>query len=95
MRKTCARLKVFAHIIFVPAVLLDSGPATPSKIMNPNDPHVSRALGRLSSHYGSKATIEEYFAMARRAVDMEDLRRLMAEHLQVEVKYICELPFSM
>lgn len=33
--------------------------------------------------------------MARQAVDMEDLRRLMAEHLQVEVKYICELPFSM
>ena len=91
----CARAFFFAHISFVPAVLLDSGPATPSKIMNPNDPHVSRALGKLSSHYGSRTTIEEFFAMARQAADMEDLRRLMAEHLQVDVERICELPFSM
>ena len=71
----------FAHITFDPSLLLGSGQATPSKIMNPNDPHVSRALGELSSRYGTKATLEEYFAMARQAVDMEDLRRLMAEQM--------------
>jgi len=61
--------------------------------MNPNNPNVSRALGELSSHYGEKATIEEYFDMARRSVDMEDLRRHMAEHLDVDVERICKLPF--
>ena len=63
--------------------------------MNPSDPQVSRALAERSHHYGSKATIEEFFAMAKQAIEMEDLRRLMAEHLQVEVEDICELPFSM
>jgi hypothetical protein len=62
--------------------------------MNPNDPNVSRALAELSHQYGGQATLDEYLAMARQAVDMEDLRRLMAEHLYTDVENIVELPFS-
>ena len=61
--------------------------------MNPNNPQVSRALGRLSTQYGNSASVDEFFAMARQAEDLEDLRRLMSEHLQIAIEDIIELPF--
>jgi hypothetical protein len=58
--------------------------------MNPNDPHVSRALAKLKNHYSMETS--ELIDLAKRATDLTELRKEYARRMNFYLKDVPKLP---